>query len=92
VAHPKGSKVLRGSVTNGKLALQVRGYLAKKPTIEKHQEANQEHRHGELIDEVHSPQVEIGGAVWVVLTEEITENGTKVKQAFHAHDSSLVVC
>jgi hypothetical protein len=67
-------------------------YLAQKPAVKQHAKAYQEHSQAQLIDEVHGAQVEVRLAIGVVLTEEITKGGAKIKQVFAVHIKGSWVC
>ncbi len=54
-----------------------------------HQQADQEHGHGKLIDKMHGTQVEVGVLVRIILAEEITEGRTEIKQVATFHYSGF---
>jgi hypothetical protein len=63
--------------------------LANKPAVEQHAQANQEHGHAQLIDKVHSAQVEVGLAVGVILAEEVPKGGAKIEKVFTVHGEEI---
>jgi hypothetical protein len=60
--------------------------LANKPAVKQHAQADQEHAHTQLIDKVHSAQVEIRLTIWVILAEEIPKGGAEIEKVFTVHD------